>query len=483
MKVVLVNPPLLKYFRSYPVPPLGLAYLAAKVRREHEITVFDLNVEPVPIPRLVKKIVGLRPDLVGLTATTPTFSFQLDLARSLKLASGLPVLMGGNHITALPLPTLADPAVDYVIAGEGEQALASFLREFAPGRKDYQVPGLGYRGPAGGPCFNPPAAPLEDIDRLPFPAWDLLPMKKYRSRFRQLCSVILSRGCPFSCTYCAAHLTHGKKIRRRGLDSIMAELKELRHRHDVSFVTIFDDTFTLDRDFAAAFCERMIKEVPGLEFWCNTRVDRVDPELLKLMRRAGCVIISYGIESGTDHVLEQVHKGITVEQTRQAVGWTREAGIIPEGFFMINFPGESERDMEATAAFALDLRLPFYEIISATPYPGTQYERTCRENGLLPPGPPRDYSNYWVIDDVVVHNGIVPRERVRAIMADARRRMILRPVFFTTLASYLFQGARPTVADLKYYPALAPRLIREMLRHFRSDHDSASSPRPEGMLR
>jgi radical SAM superfamily enzyme YgiQ (UPF0313 family) len=464
MKVLLINPPLLSRFRSYPVPPLGIAHLASSIRDRHETRIMDLNVEPRSKKAILREIKRFAPQIIGMSSTTPTYYYLKELAGEIKKRTDAKIVFGGNHSTALPREVVKCESIDFVIKGEADRSFSEFLTEYESGSAKYSTPGLYYKNARGEIIANPVGPLIEDLNSLPLPAWDLLPMNRYRGRLRYFFSTMFSRGCPFSCTYCAAHLTHGKKVRRRSLDHIMEELRTLESKYAVSFLVIFDDTFTSDRDFVIAFCKRKIAESIEMEFWCNTRVNLVDRELLQLMKRAGCAVISYGVESNSDQTLKEIKKGTTVEQAREAVALTREAGIIPEGFIMVNFPGETEEDMNRTIDFAFELKLPFFEVASAIPYPGTEYALSCRQNGLIPVHSEIDFSRYWVVDDVVVDNGSVQPERVRSLMARARRRMIFRPIFWRVVLRYFLLGARPVLADLPYYLAYLPRLALEFIR-------------------
>lgn len=463
MKILLVNPPLLARFRSYPVPPLGIAHLAASIAGRHRVRIIDLNATPMSPRRLVREVVGFAPDLVGMSAATPTYPYLVRLAEEIKRAIDAPIVFGGNHVTALPSEVMGRPEIDFAVRGEADASFPAFVDAFEPGRADYATPGLSYRTRDGAVVENPCDPLVEDLDSLPYPAFDLLPMRRYRGRLRYFFSTLLTRGCPFRCTYCAAHLTHGRRVRRRGLDHVMGELALLERRWGVTFLAIFDDTFTADRDRVMAFCERKLSESLRFEFWCNTRVNLVDAEMLALMRRAGCAVVSYGLESGSDETLRAVGKGTRVEEAAEAVALTRAAGIIPEGSVMVNFPGETEEAMRRSVDLAFELRLPFFEVASAIPYPGTEYARQLSEKGLLPAGAGADYGRYWVVDDVAVDHGLVPPARVRRLMARARRRMILRPLFWKVVFGYFFRGARPVLADVAYYLGYVPRLLREMI--------------------
>jgi len=459
MKVLLLNPPILKHYMKFPEPPLALVSLAAYIRDRHETRIIDLNIEPRPAPRLIGEIREFGPDMIGVTSATPTFSYMADLMAEVKKRIPAPVIFGGNHVTALPRESLELPGIDFVMAGEGEVSFREFLDQYEPGREDYDVPGLGYKTGEGEVRVNPPGPLIDPLDQLPWGAWDLLPMKKYRSRFRYFVNFMLTRGCPYSCVYCSSHLIHGKKLRRRSVEHVLGEMRHLRDEYNITFIPLWDDVLTLKRGYIMEFCEKKLEAGIKMQHWCNTRVDKVDPELLAMMKKAGFDFISYGIETGSESTLELINKGTTLDQVRQAVEWTREAGIIPHGYLMVNFMNETEEDIKKTIQLAFDLNLPFFDLWSAIPYPGSKYETLCREGGLISDNP-ADFSKYWFAEDIM-ENGIVPAEKVRKMIADARNKMIMRPIFFYHLLTFFLRGARPLPVDFVYYTDLAFRVIKE----------------------
>jgi radical SAM superfamily enzyme YgiQ (UPF0313 family) len=463
MKVLLINPPILKEYMRFPESPLGIAYLAATIRNGHEVKILDLNMDPHTPEKLAKNIKEFNPDMVGVSSATPAFTYMADLTETIKKEFSVPVIFGGNHVTALPEESLTHPGIDFVMEGEGDISFSRFLEEYDPGRDDYDVPGLGYKTKDGEVRVNPPGPLIDPLDNLPYAAWDLLPMKKYRSRFRYFVNFMLARGCPYNCVYCSSHLIHGKKPRRRSIDHIMGELRLLQDEHNITFVALWDDVLTLNREFIMSFCERKLSEGLLMQLWCNTRVDKVDPELLKMMKRAGFDFISYGIETGSQSTLDLIKKGTTFDQVKSAIEWTRAEGIIPHGYLMINFLNETEEDIKKTINLGFELNLPFFDLWSAIPYPGSKYESMCREAGLMPERNPNDFTNYWFAEDIM-ENGIVPAETVKKLMAEARTKMIFRPIFVYHLLSFFLRGARPIPADLVYYGGLAVKVSVEILK-------------------
>jgi len=447
----------------FPGSPLGVGYLAASIRSKHDVKVVDFNMEGAPLKKLLKTIREFDPHMVGFTATTPQFEGTVNMARAVKNQSDVPIIFGGNHVTVLPERSLMLEGVDLVMVREGEESFPAFLSEYEPGKTKYNTPGLGYLDENGQPVINTPAPAIEPLDNLPFVAWDLLPMEKYRARLRPFANFMFSRGCPYNCIYCASKMTHGRKIRKRSLDHIMEELRMIERDYGIGFLAIWDDILTADRDFIMDFCERKMQEGIKMEFWGNTRVDKVDPELLATMKKAGLRILTFGIETGNSATLEFIKKGTNLDQTRQAVEWTRNAGILPHGFLMINFPGETEKDIQNTIDFAFELKLPLFDMWSAVPYPKTKYEEICRNLGLIPGEDDQDFSNYWFVTDVF-YNGQVPRERVRRMLADARKKMFLRKVFITNYLDYMLRGAKPAPRDFYYYLTYLPTLAAEAVR-------------------
>jgi len=338
-------------------PPLSLGYLAAVVaERGHEPRVIDLQI-PAQRDRWEELLVESRPDLVGVTALTPSIGQAGSLAaRARELVPAARTIVGGFHATMEPEQTLRDHAAfDYLCVGEGEATLAELCARLEAGEPVEGVAGLAWR--AGGEVrFGPPRERILDLDSLPRPHdfYDLAHYLEsgsftYQYGFR-CASVISSRGCPFRCRFCSLPGQYVHQSASRLVD----EIEELLAR-GADGVFFRDSTFTIHRDWVLEFCHLVLGR--GLRFhWiANARPDRVDEAMLREMRRAGCFALCYGVESGRDHVLDYYGKDHTVADTRRAVAATKAAGIRVIAYFMLGAPIETRADIEASYQLAREL--------------------------------------------------------------------------------------------------------------------------------
>jgi radical SAM superfamily enzyme YgiQ (UPF0313 family) len=279
------------------------------------------------------------------------------------------------------------------------------------------------------------AEPVEELDSLAFPARELLPNRLYTSfDGGGMTCIITARGCPGSCAYCSVNQVGGSRCRRRSVGSVIAEMRECRARYATREFAFLDDTFTFDREWVMSFCGGLEASGLGRVRWsCLTRVDRVDAELLRRMKSAGCHRVEMGIESGSQRLLDRLGKGITIEQTRRAFSLAREAGLSAFAFVMLNVPGETRESLEETRRLVMDLSPDFLQVSFATPYPGTPLYAQCEREGTLET---RDWSRYLFLNEVVMRNPCLPAEELLAWAAGFQRAFYLRPRYALSLARY-----------------------------------------------
>ena len=376
IRVTLINPP---QFTRYPQPPMGLAQIAAVLEaRDYSVSVVDANALGLNPEEVVSYLTDT--DVVGLTAMTPTINAAISIARAVKQANPeLPVVLGGTHATLLPDETLASaPEIDIIIRGEGEAVFIDLLNTMANKGELSQLPGISYHKD-GGIIHNPAPTTKVELDSLPFLAYHLLPGDKYRphpphGRALPFAAVITSRGCPYHCSYCSKPIG-GTKFRGQSPDRVIAEIAHYMTDFGVREIAFYDDVFTLNKKRARAIAEGILSRNLKIHWTCETRVNLVDKELLKLLRRAGCYAIAYGIESASPEILASISKDITLEQIEEAVTITREAGLQTIGYFMIGSPGETPETITATINFARRLKLDFAQFSITTPFPGTELYR------------------------------------------------------------------------------------------------------------
>jgi len=373
MRVALISPKWNKKANDY--PPLGLGYLAAVLERaQHQVKIFDFSLEPnSPLEDDVQQVKNFDPHLVGITAMTSVYHSALETATLLKAYLGRPIVIGGPHATMCPERILTEsPVIDYVVRGEGEETILELV-EALEGRGLSSVKGLTYRL-RGEIVSNPDRELIADLDLLPFPSRHLFDVQSYGLRApdgQPMATILSSRGCPYNCSYCFKGIV-GRTYRQRSPDNILAELRQLTDTYGIRNFYFIDDLFTIDSRRLHTIAEELIAQKLDIRWQCLGRVDRVSAEILRQMYAAGCRRIHYGIESGNPEVLRRISKGIQLEQVRQAVRWTKEAGIQAKGYFMLGLPGDSEETMQQTIDLAVELDLDEAMFSLTTPFPGTR---------------------------------------------------------------------------------------------------------------
>lgn len=386
--IVFVNPPLSMEERYGSIakggrnaPPLGLCSLASVARENgYKVHIIDASVLNYSFNKIVKEIEEISPKYVGITATTLAIDRAGKLAEEIKKSNQeIIILIGGPHVTSLPKKTLSKyPAFDLGIIGEGEKTMAELLKAFQKRNKNLkQIPGLVFR--QGRKLIFTARRPyIKNLDALPIPAWDLLPSlpKFYCSspqsyNRRPSSSLVTSRGCPNQCTFCDRSV-FGNYIRGYSAEYVLKMLKILTCQYGIKHILFDDDTFTILKPRLIKICQLIIKEKLDLTWTCLARVDTVDEKILKLMKKAGCWQILFGIESGNQEILDKLKKGIKLKQARKALQMTRRAGIRSKGFFILGTPFETKKTAERTIAFMKKVDLDDFHMTYFTPFPGTE---------------------------------------------------------------------------------------------------------------
>ena len=392
MRVILINPPFdpeesvgesssVRFVLNI-TPPLGLAYLGAVLERAgHKVRIIDYTAR-YPYPPLPEIIKEFFPDLIGLTATTPSFESTLRMAKKLRgITPSTPLILGGAHVTCAAESAMASGLFEIGVIGEGEDTIV----ELAARRKDGnfsgldQVAGIIYREGENFRRTNPRPY-IQDLDSLPFPAYHLLPpLSHYHptpASYRRLPVGILmtSRGCPFHCTFCDRSI-FGNTTRFHSTERVLAEVEWMIRELGAKEIRFFDDTFTLKRDRAAEICAGLKDRGLNIPWTCLTAVKAVTPKLLKKMKAAGCWQVLYGLESGDDKMLELLGKGNSVEANRNAVMWAHQVGLEIRGDFIVGTPGETMESLEKTLKFTLESGLDYAHFNKFTPFPGTELYR------------------------------------------------------------------------------------------------------------
>lgn len=376
--------------------PSGPLYVAAALRRAgHPVAFADGALRSHE--EIVYRTAGWRPGFVGLYACAPLWPSTKRLARALRRAvPGATLAVGGPWAAAVPRQCLAEcPELDVVFTCEGEEASVDLLRVIEGGGDLAAVPGIVFRDGTGGLVDTGYRPPIEDLDRLPFPARDLLgddirlcslPPGGYRAR--PVAHLIGSRGCTNRCVYCY-HLEREAVIRFRSAEDVVAEVEECVHRWGFREIRFLDDNFTADRERVFRICDLLERRGIEVPWYVSSRVDTVDGEMLRRMKRAGCWAMLYGIESGVQEHLDTLGKGVTLDQVREVVEETRRAGIEMFLPFMFGIPGETFEDGLRTIEFALELDPYYANFNSLAPFPGTWLWDNAEQHGTLCADPAR----------------------------------------------------------------------------------------------
>jgi radical SAM superfamily enzyme YgiQ (UPF0313 family) len=440
LKIALVNPPGMNgqgFVRegrctqassrwATPWPPISLACLAAILReRGCEPALLDCPAAGVDWRGMLAQLAANKPALILAPISTPSFAgdmFALDrLKQSLP---GAKIGVFGVHATALDREILADNAfVDYVIRHEPEGTAAD-LPAVLRGEVDAAtVKGLSFRGTAG-PARNDDRPPIEPLDLLPPPAWDLVRLDHYRLPFdgRRFLSVAPLRGCAHRCTFCTAGAYYGRKLRLRSVESVLREIRNDVQAFGVRDFFMWAETFTIDRPFVRELAGAMRRETP-VRWTCNSRLDTVDEELLRLMRDAGCWMIGFGIESTAPEVLANLKKDLRIGDPSVPLRQARAAGIRTVGHFILGLPGDTPDTVRKTISDAMSMDLDFVQFYAAAPFAGSELHREATAKGWVGDAAFSDMRQ----DNASLRLPGLPPEFVNAAIRRAVRRFYLRP--------------------------------------------------------
>ncbi|MFC1511132.1 B12-binding domain-containing radical SAM protein [Candidatus Margulisiibacteriota bacterium] len=426
MKVLLINPPA---DSPQPVMPLGLAYLAAALRNSNvSVGVIDAWVERLDFKKLAKRILDFGcPDLVGVTVSSPGYAEAVKTIRVIKEVSpGSKIVIGGTHPSSLPEECLRDnPEVDFVAVGEGDKLIVELAAGLADEQSDFsRIKGLLYRED-GKIKNNGRAEPIKDLDALPFPARDLFPLFKYRTHppyrlHNAYATLITSRGCPYQCTYCTKSVS-GQDYRAQSAEQVVKEIEYLVNEYKIKQIHFYDDDFTINMKRVEDICDRMIAKNIKILWSCVTRVDLVNERLLSKMRRAGCWLIAYGVESGNQNILNNIKKGYKVETIREAFNLTKKSGIRVLGYFMAGLPGETYSTLNDTVELSLSLNPDFVSWSITALYPGSQLygQAISGELGVSSLSP-------FAHGHTFIYEGDIPREYILKTVNQAYRKFYFR---------------------------------------------------------
>ncbi len=375
------------WFHGKRLPPLGLMYVAAALEQAgHEVQMLDNYLMQQSTEEVQQLVLKLQPAIVGITCGSATYKKCVETAKAIKqVVPGCKIVVGGWHASYMPESLLETPEIDYAVMGEGEQAiteLAAFiLKGDLVGASN--VAGVVSRSPSG---VIKNECKFMNMDELPFPARHLLPLEKYDRNIEFLKAkpadvMSISRGCTFSCGFCETKKLWGNINRQFSPQRVMAEVNDLVAKYGTRGIYFINDNFTMRKNQTAELCDLMIKSKLDLEWVCDTRVNLVNQEILNKMASAGCKTIWFGVESGSQKVLDHINRGITLEQTEEAFKMCRKAGIQVACSFMLGMPSETKEDLMVSYRFADKLDADWCQFNVFIAYPDSPLWRQMLETG------------------------------------------------------------------------------------------------------
>ncbi len=420
-------------------PCLALLILSALARKSgYSVAVIDAAAEGLGQEESFQRLKAYNPKSVGFSTTTLTTFPAHRFAQLIKDEwPDTVVVLGGPHATAFPEGTLEEcPSFDMAAIHEGENTILQILEMVENGNRNFHnIHGIAYRDSHTNTIQKTPPGPMfQDMDSLPFPAWDLLPgfPDKYTPGYFKVkkmpsTSFVSSRGCPFECSFCDTSV-FGQKIRTHSAEYMADLFEHLNKKFGIWDVTFEDDTFMVYRKNVERFCHLLLERNLKMSWACNSRVNLAKPDLLSLMKRAGCWHISYGIESGSQEILDHESKKVTLDEIETGIKNTAKTGIAAKGFFIVGHPRETQESLQAT--YELTQKLPFADIsvTCMTPFPGSPLSKYAHDFGQFE----NDWTQMNLLNPVFVPYGLSENELVKW------QRKILRDFYFkpSTLWSY-----------------------------------------------
>lgn len=384
-KIALISPPPPSpwAFVDYQNPPIGVAYLAAALEKNgYGVMVLDCPALKMTYKNIEEEIRRFEPDMVGITSVSATFSSALAVARTIK-ESYPPALIvfGGPHVTIMDEQILREQKeVDVIVRGEGEQTVVDLARCVSGLKNINEVAGITFR--KNGQIVRTPDRPfIQNLDELPPPAYHYFPLRKYRIFGKLGLPMMTSRGCPLQCTFCLVPRIAGTDFRVRKVKNVVNELEWIRDEYKPDFITFNDDIFTYSKERVLDFCSEIKERKIKLPWDCQTRADRISKEILAKMKAANCQLVSFGVESGCQKILDAMRKGTTVQQNESAIKWAKEIGLSVAVSLIVGYPGETKESLKQTFDFIRKAEPDDVYLYLATPYPNTELRDLVKDMG------------------------------------------------------------------------------------------------------
>lgn len=437
------------------IPPLGVAYIAGVLQENgFKTEIIDDFVVNIGMKGILDKIKDKKPKIVGISCLTPSANITFAIAREIeKFDKNIVIVSGNIHASFFAEEILKSQDIDIIVHGEAEYTFLEITKSILENRPINSIKGISFKE-NNIITHNQHIPPIEDLDKLPYPSWELLQIKKYNFLPYNIdsgrcISMLTSRGCPYKCIFCSLPYI-SKKYRTRKPLNVIEEIKYVEEKYKIRQIAFVDAIFSLNNDFGIKFCEEIIKNKINkkISWICETRVDLIDKELIKLMRLANCKRILFGIESATEEILNDISKKYTLEQIKKSVQICKKAGIEVGGFFMLGLPKDTKETCERTISFAKELDLDFAKFAITVPFPGSKlYDDLKREYKLNRD----DWENFTTFNpdaknlvyapDMMSKEELIEIQKKAHLMFYLQPRIILKTIFRISKfpLSYIFQ--------------------------------------------
>ncbi len=431
--VVLINPydeNAVKNALGFITPPLNLMYLASSLEKEsYSVKIIDDDLKQQGYENVAKQIEKIDPPMVGVTAGTSTIRSALKYLEQIKkLLPDILTVIGGPHTTFMPYETLKDAEyLDVVVMGEGEETIVELADYIMKNNRPLDdIKGIVYRDSSDGRIKTTEKRPLiKDLDSIPFPARHLVPFTDYDATQDQTGGIITSRGCVYNCNYCSSSLIMGKKFRSRTPNNVVDEIEELIDTYHINDIGFMDDTFMLNKKRAGEIADEIKARDLDISFVASSRVDRVDKDLLENLKSSGLSTIYYGVESGSQRILDLMKKGITLKNVEDAVKIAKDVNLDVLTSFILGYPGETEEDMNKTIKFSTKLDSDYCQYSILTPFPGTPIYNDLLEKNLIDND---EWNKYTVLKPILKYSEIgLSKKMVERKLATAYLKFYTRP--------------------------------------------------------
>ena len=446
-------------------PPLGILYIGATLEKAgYQVKIDDIfpnsNYDDV-----IDRVKDYQPDLIGISINTPQFYLASQLIGKIKQSTnGVKIVCGGIHPTIFAKEMIERLGIDFVVLGEGERTIVELCAAIKNNKDLSNISGIAYRDYQDNKAtINPPRPLIDNIDAIPFPARHLVDFNRYlkppgtmRGLWMKKCTTMMSaRGCPGGCIFCASKILFGRKVRKRSAGNVLEEIKSLKKIYNIDGLQFLDDTFTINKQWLLEFLKEFRKLRYNLTWGCQSKVSDIDDEIVKELVASGCKQLDFGVESGSQKVLDNLKKGTTVAQIIKTFNITKKYKIRRLATFMIGNPGETDEDIKMSYELAKKIKPDFATFFYTTPYPGTELFDYAKRNNYLKT---ENFSGFFVRRPGILEINFKKEELIKI-----RRRLqnsfmwknissySKNPQYIFNVILFLIRNIRPTFTVLKKF--------------------------------